>query len=200
MRSRNTENKLFAIYFLFYYFGGCIRAIIFQLAVKIVGLNFLTFSLESLVDLLTCNLVKALDTFVCTRFFCLNPSLCKDLNKFNIYYRERGGGRYQWRRSFGSSPLTTGKDEAANQSASSSGLQPNGTEADWPALQANYTYLMSCDLIESCRSLNGEMSWDNGDLEHLRQANALQETRTAQSPSIAVGCQTDAEISIPGMR
>lgn len=35
---------------------------------KIVGLNFLTFSLESLVDLLTCNLVKALDTFVCTRF------------------------------------------------------------------------------------------------------------------------------------
>ena len=57
--------------FLFYYFGGCIRAIIFQLAVKIVGLNFLTFSLESLVDLLTCNLVKALDTFVCTRFSAL---------------------------------------------------------------------------------------------------------------------------------
>lgn len=142
--------------------------------------------------------MKALDTFVRTRF---SFKLWIWINLTFITFRERGGGRYQWRRSFGSSPLTTGKDDATNQSAGSSGLQPNGTEADWPALQANYTYLMSCDLIESCRSLNGEMSWDNGDLEHLRQASALQETkaRTAQSPSIAVGCQTDAEISIPGM-
>ena len=110
--------------------------------------------------------------------------------------------RYQFRRSFGSSPLTT-KEDLANQSIGSggSGLQQSGGAegGDWPALQANYTYLMSCDLIETCRSLNGEMSWDNQDLEHLRQAN--QTVTTANSPSVAVGCQTDAEIavSIPGM-
>lgn len=98
------------------------------------------------------------------------------------------------------------KEDLANQSiGSESGLKGHpGEGADWPALQANYTYLMSCDLIESCRSLNGEMSWDTGDLGHLRQANQTvmtTTTTTANSPSVAVGCQTDAEIvTIPGKK
>jgi hypothetical protein len=64
---------------------------------------------------------------------------------------------------------------------------------------------MSCDLIESCRSLNGEMSWDNGDLEHHMQ---IVDATTVLSGSLAfaanrsvaaVGCQTDAaEVTIPG--
>lgn len=80
-------------------------------------------------------------------------------------------------------------------------------DADWPALQDNYTYLMSCDLIESCRSLNGEMSWDNGDLEHHLQKGDDATTTTVfpagggltNRSVAAVGCQTDvAEVTIPG--
>lgn len=85
--------------------------------------------------------------------------------------------------------------EDAPVNAGSTG-QNNGN-ADWLG-NADYTFLMSCDLIESCRSLNGEMSWDNGDLEHLRMAEMGARTTDINNQSVAVGCQTDAEVTIPG--
>lgn len=111
--------------------------------------------------------------------------------------RDRSAGaRVLWRRSLGSSPLT--KEDVANQSTGSgSGLQPNEA-ACWPALEANYTYLMNCDLIESCRSINGEMSWDNGDLEHLRRINN-ETVATVPSPPVDVGHPSKGdEVPKPG--
>ena len=131
-----------------------------------------------------------------------------------LLLRDRGVSRAQWRRSFGASPLTSKEDVrqkenlSANGSGSVSGCnREQNADADWPALHANYTYLMSCDLIESCRSLNGEMSWDNGDLEHHHLLAPVDAT-TVLSGSLpfaanrsvaAVGCQTDAaEVTIAG--
>ena len=131
-----------------------------------------------------------------------------------MLFRDRGVFRAQWRRSFGASPLTSKEDVrqkenlSANGSGSGSGCnREQNADADWPALHANYTYLMSCDLIESCRSLNGEMSWDNGDLEHHHLLAPVDAT-TVLSGSLAfaanrsvaaVGCQTDAaEVTIAG--
>ena len=81
-----------------------------------------------------------------------------------------------------------------------------GGQCDWPALQDDYTFLMSCDLIESCRSVNTEMSWDNGDLQHLKMnlsaaavaAAAAAAAAAASTTPIAL-CQTDAEITTPGL-
>lgn len=104
-----------------------------------------------------------------------------------------------FRRSLGSSPLAI-KQNAADQSTdSASALQQSGSDgAGWPALQANYTYLMNCDLIESCRSINGEISINHGVPESSRQINATMET--VNSPPVPVDCPTnDGEsISIPG--
>jgi hypothetical protein len=116
-----------------------------------------------------------------------------------LFYRERGVGRVQWRRSFGASPLNV-KEDVATLNVSGSAGQNNGN-ADWLG-NADYTFLMSCDLIESCRSLNGEMSWDNGDLdmEHLRMAEMSARSTGTNNQSVAVGCQTDAEVTIPGIK
>ena len=88
----------------------------------------------------------------------------------------------------------------ATLNVSGSAGQNNGN-ADWLG-NADYTFLMSCDLIESCRSLNGEMSWDNGDLdmEHLRMADRSALSTGTNNQSVAVGCQTDAEVTIPGIK
>ena len=116
-----------------------------------------------------------------------------------LFYRERGVGRVQWRRSFGASPLNVKEDVATLNVSGSAG--PNNGNADWLG-NADYTFLMSCDLIESCRSLNGEMSWDNGDLdmEHLRMAEMSARSTGTNNQSVAVGCQTDAEVTIPGIK
>lgn len=84
-----------------------------------------------------------------------------------------------------------------NNSGSAGQTNPN---ADWLS-HADYTFLMNCDLIESCRSVNGEMSWDNGDLEHLQMNDTSVRSTTfsnANNESVAVGCQTEAEIPIQG--
>ncbi|XP_046638944.1 uncharacterized protein LOC124320227 isoform X2 [Daphnia pulicaria] len=112
--------------------------------------------------------------------------------------KEKGVGRVQWRRSFGASPLTAKEDAGALNAPTGSAGQNNGN-ADWLG-NADYTFLMSCDLIESCRSLNGEMSWDNGDLENLRMAEMNARSTGTNNQSVAVGCQTDAEVTIPDLQ
>ncbi len=119
------------------------------------------------------------------------------MSVFLLFHREKGVGRVQWRRSFGASPLTAKEDAGALNAPTGSAGQNNGN-ADWLG-NADYTFLMSCDLIESCRSLNGEMSWDNGDLENLRMAEMGARSTGTNNQSVAVGCQTDAEVTIPGM-
>lgn len=85
-----------------------------------------------------------------------------------------------------------------NNSGSAGQSNPN---ADWLS-HADYTFLMNCDLIESCRSVNGEMSWDNGDLEPFQVNESSVRSTTFSNinmnESVAVGCQTEAEIPIPG--
>lgn len=73
------------------------------------------------------------------------------------------------------------------------------TNTDWLG-NADYTFLMNCDLIESCRSLNGEMSWDNGDLEHLREPDfSLQsEFIDVNNESEAISSNTSSEVVMPG--
>lgn len=115
---------------------------------------------------------------------------------FLQFDRERGAGRVHWRRSFGASPLNV-KEDAGPVNVPGPTGQHNANE-DWLG-NADYTFLMSCDLIESCRSLNGEMSWDNGDLEHLRMAEMGARSTVKNNQSVAVGCQTDAEVNIPGI-
>ena len=92
------------------------------------------------------------------------------------------------------------KDDAAALNGSGSAGQQNGANTENWLGNADYTFLMSCDLIESCRSLNGEMSWDNGDLEHLRMADVSARSNRSRNESVAVGCQTDAEVTIPGTK
>ena len=90
-------------------------------------------------------------------------------------------------------------------------------QADWPALQANYAYLMDYDLIECCRTVHGELSWEQ-EKAHLLQLSQLKRNASAaaaaatnaiddtsmdvdavnQSLTCAVGCQTDAEITTAG--
>lgn len=111
--------------------------------------------------------------------------------------KERGAGRVHWRRSFGASPLNV-KEDAGPVNVPGPTGQHNANE-DWLG-NADYTFLMSCDLIESCRSLNGEMSWDNGDLEHLRMAEMGARSTVKNNQSVAVGCQTDAEVNIPDLQ
>ena len=78
---------------------------------------------------------------------------CRMFIQFFLFvYRDRGA-KSQWRRSFGSSPVASKEDVAGS---------PCTNQSDW---QSNYNYLMDCDLIECCRSLHGELSWDPGDLE-----------------------------------
>lgn len=106
--------------------------------------------------------------------------------------RDRGScsSKKAWRRSFGSSPLTTKEDVLQQHQQQQQQQGSAGGQCDWPALQDDYTYLMSCDLIESCRSVNTEMSWDNGDLQHLKL-----NLTTVTTPTHHVDCQTDVEIT-----
>ena len=127
------------------------------------------------------------------------PLKCKNKQSIFWFFRERGVGRVQWRRSFGASPMNA-KDDAAALNGSGSAGQQNGANTENWLGNADYTFLMSCDLIESCRSLNGEMSWDNGDLEHLRMADVSARSNRSRNESVAVGCQTDAEVTIPGTK
>ena len=127
------------------------------------------------------------------------PLKCKNKKSIFWFFRERGVGRVQWRRSFGASPMNA-KDDAAALNGSGSAGQQNGANTENWLGNADYTFLMSCDLIESCRSLNGEMSWDNGDLEHLRMADVSARSNRSRNESVAVGCQTDAEVTIPGTK
>ena len=107
-----------------------------------------------------------------------------------MYGRENGAGRFKWRRSIGASPLTMREAAALNLSGSAKGsTETNVTNTDWLG-NADYTFLMGCDLIESCRSLNGEIWLENGDTEHLQSLVDV---------SVPKNCQKkDAKVPTPG--
>ena len=148
---------------------------------------------------------------LCFKIEChtIRPLGCEIVEqiRFRLDDRDRGGGgatKMLWRRSFGSSPLTSKEDVAAGGGGGCSGTG----QTDWPALQANYAYLMDYDLIECCRSVvAGELSWDHSGLDQFATNNAVSSVDASstvanasvnQSMTCAVGCQTDAQVTTAG--
>ena len=113
--------------------------------------------------------------------------------------RDRGAARVQWRRSLGASPLQF-KEDLANALSQSGSISQTSTNADWPALQADYTFLMSCDLIETCRSLNGEISGDFTAQRGLGDNSpGLIDATKSVNQSINSNGNDDVEPSTPGI-
>lgn len=88
----------------------------------------------------------------------------------------------------------------ANALSQSGSISQTSTNADWPALQADYTFLMSCDLIETCRSLNGEISGDFSAQRGLGD-NTPGFADASKSVNISINATSndDAEPSTPGI-
>lgn len=72
----------------------------------------------------------------------------------------------------------------------------NAANTDWLG-NADYTFLMGCDLIESCRSLNGEMSLNNGEIEHSQIGDVIAHS-DANNDSVTKDCQKDIRVTTPG--